>query len=196
MPAILELDITLSNCQPKIWRRIHIPSRFTFHELHYAIQFAMGWHNAHLYQFIVGRGDEYIRPPMEDDWGEPTDARKMPVGAYLAAPKDSIVYEYDFGDSWSHLVTVKKLLEATPGQYYPVVTDGAKACPPEDCGGVWGYMEMLETLKKPRSKAYKEWMEWIGEPFDPEAFDREGINRESFRDFHQNMAEADADMPW
>ena len=189
MSKILELDITLRGSKPKIWRRVHVPADLTFHDLHYVIQFAMGWTNSHLHQFEVGRGQEYIRPPLEEDWDEPTDSRKTPISEHLAAIKEKITYSYDFGDSWEHEVVVKKVLETDPKKHYPLLVAGERACPPEDCGGIWGYAEILETLKKPGSDNYEDWIEWLGEDFDPAEFNLEEINDEYFKNFKQEMAE-------
>ncbi len=191
MANILELDITLKESKPKIWRRVHVPADMTFYELHYVVQFAMGWTNSHLHQFVVGKGQEYIHPPFPDDEEEATDSRETKISAHLAAPKDKITYEYDFGDGWEHEVVVKKVLEADPKQHYPVLIEGAGACPPEDCGGIWGYAEMLETLKKPGTEAYEELTEWLGEEFDPEEFELEETNEFYFKDFAAEMKEWD-----
>jgi hypothetical protein len=76
-------------------------------------------------------------------------------------------YTYDFGDGWDHKVTVEKVLPADSANTGPACNDGRRACPPEDCGGTWGYRELLEVLADPR---HPERQEWIGRPFDPEAF--------------------------
>ncbi len=197
MANILELDITLKNSKPKIWRRVHIPADLTFHELHYVIQFAMGWTHSHLHQFEVGKRQEYIRPPREEDWDEEaTDSRETKISKHLAAAKDKITYEYDFGDGWDHEILIKKVLQADPKQHYPMLVAGERACPPEDCGGVWGYADMLEKLKKPGTAEYEEITEWIGEDFDPEEFDLEEINEAFFKNFKKEMKEWDKLAAW
>jgi Plasmid pRiA4b ORF-3-like protein len=192
MIKILELDITLKDSKPKIWRRVLVPDHLNFYELHYVIQFAMGWTNSHLHQFVVGRHDRCISVPFDGDFGEEAeDGKKVLINKILKAPKDKIKYEYDFGDGWEHLVEVKKVHEPQVGMYYPVVIDGAMACPPEDCGGIWGYAALVETMKNKKSDRYEEMLEWLGEDFDPEEFDKEDINDEYFKNFKEIVEEWD-----
>ena len=191
MSDILELDITLKGSKPKIWRRVLVPSDFIFHELHYIIQFAMGWTSSHLHQFITGKNDIYIGIPHEDDWIELVDSRKTKLSEYLGQPKDKVVYEYDFGDSWEHEVVVKEVLAKETGRSYPICTDGKGACPPEDVGGVWGYADLLEKLKKSGTDEYEEMLQWLGDDFDPEKLDLEGTNRRYFKNFKKEMKEWD-----
>jgi hypothetical protein len=88
-----------------------------------------------------------------------------------------LVYEYDFGDSWTHRIKVEKILKQGPSTGSAVqCIEGARACPPEDSGGIWGYREMLEALSNPKHKEHKSTMEWLGEEFDPEEFELEKIN--------------------
>jgi hypothetical protein len=85
-------------------------------------------------------------------------------------------YEYDFGDSWEHEVAVEKVLSAGAGQTSPICLAGRRACPPEDCGGPWGYEEMIAALADPDHEDHDSYLEWIGGVFDPEAFDRDEVN--------------------
>ncbi len=189
MSKILELEITLQDTKPKIWRRVLVPDSLNFRELHYVIQFAMGWTNSHLHQFIVGRHDRNIGMPFDDgfDDAEMEDGRNVIIRELLNAPKDKIKYEYDFGDGWEHLLEVKKVHEPEPGQTYPRLIGGAMACPPEDCGGVWGYAEIVEAMKKKSTKRYEELLEWLGGEFDAEEFDVDEINEEYFLNFEKEV---------
>ena len=171
-------------------------SGMTFPELHYAIQVAMGWTNSHLHQFILGRRGTYIGIPHPDYAMDMEDSRELKISEHLRAPKDKLEYEYDFGDSWEHEVVVKKVLKPEPGQSYPVCTDGHGACPPEDCGGVWGYADLLEILKKPGTDEYKEMTEWLGADFDPNDFDVAETNEAYFKNFKKEMQEWDDLMDW
>jgi hypothetical protein len=194
MSKILELDITLSASKPKIWRRVLVPADLTFHELHYVIQFSMGWTNSHLHQFIVGRHDRCIGMSFDDEFDddmEMEDGRKVNISELLNAPKDKIKYEYDFGDGWEHIIEVKKVLQPEAGKKYPIVTGGAMACPPEDCGGIWGYANLVETTKKKDTDEYEEMLEWLGEEFDPADFNMESINKEFFKNFKKEVKEWD-----
>lgn len=189
MSKILEIDITLQGTEPKVWRRVLVPADLTFRELHYAIQFSMGWTNSHLHQFVVGQYDRCIGMILEDvfDDMEPEDGREVNISELLAKPKDEIIYEYDFGDGWMHLIEVRKVLDPESGMKYPVLTDGAMACPPEGCGGIGGYAELVEAMKNKRTKRYRELIEWLGEAFDPLEFDIAAINAAYFKDFKKEV---------
>jgi hypothetical protein len=104
------------------------------------------------------------------------DERKMRLCELSPAVKSKFIYEYDFGDDWEHEIEVVKIGPPAEGVKYPVCLAGKLACPPEDCGGVWGYYEKLEVLKNPKHKDYEELIEWMGKKFDPERFDLEKIN--------------------
>ncbi|MEZ4926239.1 MAG: plasmid pRiA4b ORF-3 family protein [Saprospiraceae bacterium] len=191
MSKILEIDIELHRSKPKIWRRVLVPDSMTFHKLHYTIQFAMGWTNSHLHQFALGKNERTIGIPHEDDFSKVEDSRKIKINSLLKAPKDKILYEYDFGDGWEHIVELKKVHEPENGKRYPVLIGGAMACPPEDCGGIWGYQSLVKTMAKKNSKEYKELVEWLGGEFDPEKFDPKEINEAFFKNFEQEMEEWD-----
>ena len=87
------------------------------------------------------------------------------------------VYEYDFGDGWQHAIKLEGTANAEPGIKYPRCTDGKRACPPEDVGGVWGYVEFLEAISDPEHERHEELMEWAGE-FDPDEFSVDDVNRD------------------
>ena len=85
-------------------------------------------------------------------------------------------YEYDMGDGWEHEILVEKTLPTEPSQHYPVCVTGRRACPPEDCRGLWGYADLLEIIKDPKHEEYEERVEWLGGELDPEAFDVDQVN--------------------
>ncbi len=173
---IYQVKVTLKGTKPPIWRRLLVPSSMPLDDLHEVIQIAMGWFNCHLYQFIQGR--TYYQPNPEDfGFGgfEAEDTAGLTIGHLLNREKDKVVYEYDFGDSWEHTVVLEKILKPEKGAFYPVCIKGKRACPPEDCGGVWGYENLLEILADPKHPEYQEITDWAGE-FDPEEFDLDEIN--------------------
>jgi hypothetical protein len=195
-----ELKITLHDSKPPIWRRIAVPSNMRLSDLHQVIQVVMGWGNYHLHEFVVGNRqpkpkreelaslnwqERYERliicrdrcwsdPRMEVEGAE--DERKMMLCELAPAVKSKFIYEYDFGDGWEHEIKVVKIGPPAEGVNYPVCLAGKLACPPEDCGGIWGYYDMLEALKDPKHEQHKEFVEWIGRKFDPERFDLEKVN--------------------
>jgi hypothetical protein len=174
---IYQFKITLKQIKPKIWRRIQVPGNYSFWDLHVAIQDAMGWYDCHLHQFTIQNpetGDEDLIG-MPDDEGLYDDPiipeKKAKIAKYFSLSYNEAIYEYDFGDSWEHEILLEKILPASPDINYPQCIDGKRACPPEDCGGVWGYKELLEIIKDPKHYEYKERMQWLGNKFEPEEFD-------------------------
>lgn len=174
---IYQLKISLKHTKPPIWRRVLVSSGIELEDLHGVIQEAFGWTNSHMHQFVVGRTC-YLREadndgfmPMFDE-----DSRGVRLDSILRKEKDKIDYEYDFGDSWMHQILLEKILPADSSQSLPVCIKGKRACPPEDCGGIYGYFHLLETLSGPDSDEKDELLDWIGVPIDPEAFDLDECN--------------------
>ncbi len=176
---IFQIQIALKGFKPKIWRRILIPSDFLLSDFHLIIQITMGWTNSHLHQFIINRTFYTQRMQDDDLWDEMdnVDYKKMKISDLLKKEKEKIVYEYDFGDSWEHDIILEKILPIDNNLKYPVCLTGKMNCPPEDCGGVWGYFDMLKVLKDPDHEEYESYIEWLGEEFDPEFFDKNEINK-------------------
>jgi len=175
---IYQIQIALTRFKPKIWRRLLIPSDLLLSDFHKIIQSSMGWTNSHLHQFIKNQIFYTERMPDDDTWEEMNnvDYVKTKISDLLKKEKDKIVYEYDFGDGWEHDVLLEKILPFDEKLKYPVCLAGKMNCPPEDCGGVWGYSDLLEILKNPKHEEYDSYIEWLGGAFDPEHFDKEAIN--------------------
>lgn len=168
--AVYQLKVTLAETKPPVWRRVLVDGASTLDQVHEVIQAAFGWWNYHLHEFEVGR-TRYGVPDPDEDWGEPPrDERRTRLDA-IAGEGASFEYTYDFGDGWDHKVTVEKVLPAGSALTVPACIDGRRACPPEDCGGTWGYRELLEILADPAHPEHHERREWLDRPFDPEAFD-------------------------
>lgn len=155
-----------------------MPGHATLGQLHDILQASMGWGNGHLHQFTVG-DVVYSAPRFELDalGDEVEDERTVTVAEVLSRKGDWVLYEYDFGDGWEHLLQVEKVGLAEAGGETPLCIAGARACPPEDCGGPWGYGELLEILRDSLHAEHAEMLEWVGGRFDPEAFDLEAVNR-------------------
>jgi hypothetical protein len=197
-----ELKITLRRSKPPIWRRVAVPSDIKLSDLHIVIQIVMGWSNSHLHQFVVRNNAP--KPTFEDlrsldirarikrmamsrdlCWSDPRmgledaeDETKATLCDLAPAVKSKFIYEYDFGDGWEHKIETVKIGRPAEDMEYPVCLKGKLACPPEDCGGIWGYYNMLEVLKNPAHEDYEDIAGWIGGSFDPERFNLEGINAE------------------
>lgn len=183
--TIYQLRIHLQDIRPTIWRRILVPGSTRLSDLHEILQRAMPWLGYHMYQFIDGAkhsGTLYSIPYDDDnDFDrEVNDARKVSVRDIAPTKGNKFLYEYDFGDDWFHEIRVEKILSPQPGVRYPVCLEGARATPPEDCGGPWGYEELLGKISDPKHKEYKELKQWaeslIGHAFDSERFDLDAIN--------------------
>jgi hypothetical protein len=163
---VLSLKVTLRDTKPPIWRRILVPDSMTLAGLHLAIQVAMGWHDCHLHDFDIG-GERYGDPSTTDDVA---DEERIRLNAFVKAGVTRFGYSYDFGDNWEHQVLIEKAPPAGAPAACPACVAGKRACPPEDCGGVWGYAELLAILADPAHPQREEQLEWIGGEFDPEAF--------------------------
>jgi Plasmid pRiA4b ORF-3-like protein len=171
--AIYQLKVTLNGSKPPIWRRFQVPGNVRLSQLHQVLQAVMGWSDSHLHQFLVG-GTCYGQPHPELD--EMENENRVTLSEVAPTEGARFGYEYDFGDSWEHVLLVEKILPPEPGVTYPRCLTGKRNCPPEDCGGVWGYADFLEAIKDPQHPEHDELLEWVGEEFDPEAFDLVGLN--------------------
>jgi hypothetical protein len=172
---VYQLTITLKDSTPPIWRRVEVADDVSLAKLHAIIQATMGWTNSHLHMF-TGSGASY-GVPHPDDEGDIYDERRVKLSQLLTAPKEKLSYEYDFGDSWTHEVLLEQVLTPEPEATYPRCTAGKRACPPEDCGGVWGYADFVEAIADPEHEQHEELLEWVGGEFDPEAFDLAQANK-------------------
>lgn len=172
---VYQFKITLKDSKPTIWRRILVPEDYTFWDLHVAIQDAMGWFDCHLHAFetIVPRGGFPKRIGIPDDEWESDDLPGWKEKIRDWFPKErKMNYEYDFGDGWGHFVELEKIMPAQKGTKYPACIAGKMACPPEDCGGLGGYDNLLEILKNPGHPEYGDMVEWLGDDeFDLTHFD-------------------------
>ena len=169
--TVFQIKVSLKGSRPPIWRRLLVRDTVSLRNLHELLQFAMGWTDSHLHQFVKG----------ETCYGSPhpemVDEKRAKLNSILRKPKDRILYEYDFGDGWLHDVVLERVLDADPKSKYPWLVAGKGACPPEDCGGLWGYYHLLEVLADPGHPEYDEMNDWLGKDFDATAFDVQEMNR-------------------
>jgi hypothetical protein len=187
--SIYQLKITLKDTKPPIWRTIQVPSSYTFWELHCAIQNAFAWNNSHLHSFEC-EGESHsdmvnFGIPMEEDYDElvkTVPSWKYKINKYLHPLNPKMLYTYDFGDNWEHVIKLEEVLTAEKGLTYPRCIKGRRNSPPDDCGGVWGYDDMLEILADPEHEEFEDTKEWIesikGGPFDPAQFDPKSVQFE------------------
>ena len=177
---VYQLKVTLRHLKPPIWRRVQVKD-CSLAKLHDIIQVCMGWDDDHLHEFDIG-GERYGDPEQwQDDIGgelEVGNEGKVKLSQLVGQGVKKFTYVYDMGDNWDHTVQIEKVLDAEPGVRYPRCIDGKRACPPEDCGGPWGYGDFLEAVRNPEHEQHEEMLEWVGGEFDPEAFDIEAVNEE------------------
>lgn len=176
---VYTLKITLKRSQPPIWRRIQVPDTMTLGALHRVIQAVMGWEDDHMHAFEIKDMRLAAKSPFGDGdtgWGI-ADEDMVPLGRAIQRKSQKFTYCYDFGDNWDHEILVEAIEAPAPEGQYPICLKGKGACPPEDCGGLWGYYEMLEALRDPAHRAHVRALEWLGQDFDPDAFDFEAVNK-------------------
>lgn len=171
---VYQIKISLLETDPLIWRRVLVPGEFSLAQLHEAAQVVMGWGNMHLYEFRIG--EICFSEPDEEFPGRFQDSSKVTISKLIVRLPKQFFYTYDFGDSWDHEFKIEKELFWEKNVHYPHCTDGERACPPEDCGGIPGYEDILESLTKPRKKNNKDMIEWFGD-FDPAHFSVEETNK-------------------
>lgn len=200
---VYQLKVSIAGARPPIWRRVLVPARSTLAELHPVIQALMGWYDDHLHEFEVpgpeesslktrrSRRDSVRYGPTTDPLGQPfdwlmddgpEDESKTHLDEVAPAEKTHFLYIYDMGDYWEHDILVEKILPADPEGLYPVCLTGKRNGPVEDCGGLWGYEEMLSILADPTHPEHRERKAWLQEVYgvstwDSDAFDLEAINQ-------------------
>jgi hypothetical protein len=174
---VYQFKVSLMDIKPIIWRRIQVPSTYSFWDLHVAIQDAMGWLDYHLHEFRIPTLDreEISRIGIPDDEGfeeEPVLAGwDVSISDYFSSQNPSAEYTYDFGDDWRHTIKLEDIIPRSPGVRYPVCSAGARHCPPEDVGGPFGYGEFLRAIRNPKHPEHNSYLEWVGGFFDATAFD-------------------------
>jgi hypothetical protein len=174
--SVYQIKVTLLDSRPPIWRRLQIESGVTLDRLHDALQIVMGWTNSHLHGFRLPqpgqRGTRRRLLPIES-----ADEKSIRLAELLRRPKDWLVYDYDFGDSWEHHVLLEEIRPRPSSAHLPMVLAGRGACPPEDVGGLPGYYHFLQAIKNPGHPEHEDMKNWAGADFDPAAFDVQEINR-------------------
>jgi hypothetical protein len=196
MANTIYFKIKLINSKPTIWRQFHLTDDFRLDRFHQVIQIAMGWWNAHLHEFQLP--DRTIGMVLEDMWGmeDVEDETKIFLRDLALREGDRFDYLYDFGDSWEHELKVERIVE---GQALPAqCTNGKRACPIEDCGGIWGYQELLQILQDRNHPEYEEWQEWrMLVDFDPDHYPIAQVNEElaRFMAWHKKHPRAKS-TPW
>jgi hypothetical protein len=175
---LLQFKIQVEHiAKPPVWRRVVVPDSFTFEKFHHVIQEAFGWYDCHLYQFSESGyvSNSQIGIPDDSGWddGSTVDSKKVKLSSVFSAKGQQYTYVYDFGDDWLHKITLEEVLLGATKR--ASLLAGKGACPPEDCGGPWGYQNILEILADPKHEEYEDTREWLelqeDEKWDPKYFD-------------------------
>ena len=176
------VHVQIAGTDPLIWRRIDLSSDLSLDRVHDVLQRVMGWSDDHLHHFVSGDDlygpdtERYLMPFSIDQGSVGIDERKVRLDEVLVEPGDRLWYEYDFGDSWAHILELEEVLASDPDAPSAHCLAGARACPPEDCCGVWGYDNMLRVLANPPGPELDELHDWLGPDFDPASFDLRRVN--------------------
>lgn len=174
---IYQFKVTLEDIHPPIWRSFQVDHSITFDQLHQTIQSVMGWTDSHLYEFNFGK--KFILIPDPDfPPGNRTElhAKIETINQHIRLEGQKVEYIYDFGDYWVHRLILENILPSEEDKHYPYCQGGARNCPPEDCGGPYGYQQVVEILSNPDHPEYKDHVEWVGDDYDSEHFDLEEVN--------------------
>jgi len=171
---LYQLKITLLGTKPPIWRRVIVEPETRLKDLHKIIQCVMGWANCHLHQFRCN--DECYAASSQDQIADSTDYSKIRLQALIKSEADRLIYDYDFGDGWEHTIVLEKKVPRETIPAIPLCTAGKRNCPPEDCGGIPGFYNLLEILSDPRHDEYDDMIDWLDEDYNPEEFDIDSVN--------------------
>jgi pRiA4b ORF-3-like protein len=174
---VYQLKVGLSGAKPPIWRRLEVPADLSLDRLHVIIQVAFDWDGSHLHVFETPYGDFGLPDP--ELGHRPAD--EVSLAQVLPGEHTKISYVYDFGDDWRHEIVVEKVVDRDDSVTYPRCTGGRRAAPPEDCGGIWSYADLLEVLADPTHPEHANSLEWLGldsaAEFDPAAFDARALTK-------------------
>lgn len=173
MATVHQIKVTLRGIRPPVWRRVVVDSGTSLADLANLLEAAMGWLGGHLHAFDDGESIYQLPNPDGDfGWGRRTiDERTVAISDVLAEPKAKLRWDYDFGDGWQHDIVVESIRATEPDVDAPTCVAGRRACPPEDCGGVWGYERLLAARADPDHEDHQELPEWTPPDFDPNEFD-------------------------
>ncbi|MEC5211405.1 hypothetical protein RCH20_002489 [Psychrobacter sp. PL15] len=176
-----QIKITLQWSKPPIWRRVLIDSRYHLDDLHVIIQEAMGWDNSHLHQFYH-KQSTYVQynPEFGELWEGQEYEMGKPISLFLKEEKDKLMYEYDMGDGWVHIIELEKILPTDKKLSLPICTAGRRACPPEDIGGIGGYDYLQQVMADETHEDHANMLDWLGldsgSDFDPATFSKDEVN--------------------
>ncbi|PTY07576.1 hypothetical protein DB347_04895 [Opitutaceae bacterium EW11] len=172
---VFSLRLSVVGCSPRIWRRLLVRESMWLTRLHDCIQIAFDWFDYQTHVFALD--DLKYGNPFRKDELAVEDDRDVTLADIDLGTRDRLFYEYHFGEGWQVEIRVEKAVPLEKGAAYPLCTGGERAGPPEDCGGLEAYHDMLACIKEPNTDLGREWLEWLGPNFDPAVCDLEKINK-------------------
>lgn len=195
MIKTLLFKITVNDSKPSIWRTFQVEDSYRMDRFHQVIQIVMGWQNVHLHQFTIKYRNLGILLNDGLDIEEMEDETILFLKDFALQKGDKFEYHYDFGDCWYHTLEVLNVEESENPTL--LCWDGSRSCPPEDCGGIYSYHELIKILKKPSHPEYDSWIDWVGKEFDPALFSIEEVNKElaKFETWHKKHPRKKS-TPW
>jgi hypothetical protein len=177
---VFHLRVSLDGVHPSVWRRIRVPGDIGLNVFHELLQVLMPWENRHLHRFMI-ENEEFGVPDPQVQGTATRDETGITMEGAVRLARGRFWYDYDFGDGWRHEIEILQELPWEKGSWIPICLEGARACPPEDCGGPQGYEELLKAIEDPTHERHAELRHWIdkrgNKPFDPEKFDLEFTNK-------------------
>lgn len=179
---IIEMYIELEPTEPRVWRRFLVQDLLSMYQLHEIIQVTMGWMHSHLFMFRTKKL-VIAEPSPDDDWHnvEFKEARKTRIANVFKNPGDSLIYEYDFGDSWEHKLRFERVVSEDEVMFeVPRCIGGANACPPEDCGSFPGFDHLKKVISDPENEEYEGMIQWLDQyypDYDPKEFSLGAVNK-------------------
>ena len=171
---VLCLRLVVTGTQPRVWRRMLVPETMWLSRLHDSIQVAFDWFDYQTHVFALD--DLRFGNPVKKDEYVVEDDRDVTLGDLNLASRDRMAYDYQFGEGWRVDIRVEKATAAAKGARYPACVAGERAGPPEDCGGLEAFHDMLACLKEPNSELGREWLGWLGPEYDPGVCDLDKLN--------------------
>ena len=169
---VARIRIELREIEPKLWRRVDVPLSSTLLVLHDIIQVTVGWTDSHLFEFVAGERVYSEHFPDDEFFGRKVyNAAGIRLRTLIERGVERLLYVYDFGDNWRHDVLIEEVREGAAEVDYPAFVAGERCCPPEDVGGVPGFMRFLEAALNPFHEEHDEVLTWYGKPFDPDDID-------------------------
>jgi hypothetical protein len=171
---VFSLLVTVRDCQPPIWRRLLVRESMWLNQLHDALQVSLDWYDYQTHRFTID--GMRLGNPVRTEGSETDDDRDATLADLDIGARGPFLYEYLFGDGWRVDIAIEKTLAVEKGAAYPKCVGGERAGPPEDCGGVETYHDMLACIKEPHTDIGREWIEWLGPEYDSERCDLAKIN--------------------